>query len=49
VLAALPRVDRLAADVAHLTTPAGIPAAGAPRIEAWAQAHAATTRRLFSA
>ncbi|MCD9154866.1 urease accessory UreF family protein [Aeromicrobium duanguangcaii] len=49
VLAALPAVDRLAADVAHLTTPAGIPAAGAPRIEAWAQAHAATTRRLFSA
>ncbi|MBC9226608.1 urease accessory protein UreF [Aeromicrobium sp. 636] len=49
VLAALPRVDRLAADVAPLTTPAGIPAAGAPRIEAWAQAHAATTRRLFSA
>lgn len=49
VLAALPEVDRLAARVAHLTTPDGIPAAGAPRIEAWAQAHAATTRRLFSA
>ncbi|GAA3545374.1 urease accessory protein UreF [Aeromicrobium flavum] len=49
VLAALPAVDRLAADVAPLTTPGDIPAAGAPRIEAWAESHATTTRRLFSA
>lgn len=49
VLNALPAVDRLAADVASLTDPGAIPAAGAPQIESWAQAHAATTRRLFSA
>lgn len=49
VLAALPDVDDLARAVGGLTTPAAIPAAGAPRIEAWAEAHAATTRRLFSA
>lgn len=49
VLDALPAIDRLAADVAPLTEPAAVPAAGAPLIEAWAQAHAHTTRRLFSA
>lgn len=49
VLAALPAVDRLAAEVGPLTTPAAIPAAGAPLIEAWAELHASTTRRLFSA
>lgn len=49
VLAALPDVDLLAAEVAPLTSPAAIPTAGAPLIEAWAERHAATTRRLFSA
>ena len=45
----LPDVDALADEVADLTDPADIPATGAPQIEAWAQAHARTTRRLFSA
>ncbi len=49
VLDALTDVDRLAAEVAPLTTPDAIPAAGAPQIEAWAEAHAVSTRRLFSA
>jgi urease accessory protein len=47
--AALPAVEALARTVAPLTTPDDIPAAGAPQIEAWAEDHAATTRRLFSA
>jgi urease accessory protein len=47
--AALPAVEELARTVAPLTTPDDIPAAGAPQIEAWAEDHAATTRRLFSA
>jgi urease accessory protein len=46
---ALGDVEALAVEVAPLTTPGGIPAAGAPQIEAWAEAHAVTTRRLFSA
>lgn len=46
---ALPLVDQLAARVAGLTDPGDIPAPAAPRIEAWAEAHARTTRRLFSA
>lgn len=46
---ALPQVERLAAEVATLTDPADIPAAGAPQIEAWAESHAVATRRLFSA
>jgi urease accessory protein len=45
----LPEVDRLAADVAGLVLPSDIPATGAPEIEGWAQAHARTSRRLFSA
>lgn len=49
VLAALPAVEALATEVAALSEPAAIPAAGAPVIEAWAEAHARTTRRLFSA
>ncbi|MET0766760.1 MAG: urease accessory UreF family protein [Aeromicrobium sp.] len=49
VLDALPGVDRLATDVAPFNLPGAIPASGAPQIEAWAQAHARTTRRLFSA
>lgn len=49
VYEALPVVGRLADEVAALTVPADIPASGAPVIEAWAEAHARTTRRLFSA
>jgi len=49
VLDALPAVDRLAAEVAPLIEPGSIPAPGAPQIEAWAEAHAVATRRLFSA
>lgn len=49
VLDALPVVDRLAIETAPLTLPGSIPASGAPQIEAWAEAHAMTTRRLFSA
>lgn len=45
----LPAVDRMAAAVAPLTDPGQIPAAGAPLIEAWAEAHATTARRLFNA
>lgn len=46
---ALPAVDRLAIEVAGLNLPTQIPAAGAPQIETWAQAHAVSTRRLFNA
>jgi urease accessory protein len=45
----LPDIDALAAEVAELTSPDQIPATGSPLIEGWAQAHALTTRRLFSA
>lgn len=46
---ALPDVAALAAAVSDLTDPGQIPAVGCPQIEAWAQAHAVTTRRLFRA
>lgn len=46
---ALPDVEEMADGVAGLTEPDDIPAAGAPQLEAWAEAHARTTRRLFSA
>jgi len=49
VLDVLPTVDALAADVAPLSSPDAIPAVGSPQIEAWAQSHAVSTRRLFSA
>lgn len=49
VLAAAPAVDALAHDLAHLTDAADLPAAGAPLIEEWAEAHAHATERLFSA
>jgi urease accessory protein len=49
VLQALPWVDELADDVAHLIEPERIPASGAPQIEAWAEAHAVADRRLFNA
>ncbi|QIG43218.1 urease accessory protein UreF [Nocardioides anomalus] len=45
----LPDVDRLADVLSTLTATTDIPATGSPQIEAWAQAHALTTRRLFSA
>ncbi len=45
----LPDVDRLADALATLTATTDIPATGSPQIEGWAQAHARTTRRLFSA
>lgn len=46
---ALPEVGAMAATVGGLIDPDDIPAAGAPQLEAWAEAHARTTRRLFSA
>lgn len=46
---ALPAVAELAAGLADLHDAGRIPASAAPQIEAWAQAHAATSRRLFSA
>lgn len=45
----LPDIDRFAENVADLTEADDIPATGSPQIEGWAQAHARTTRRLFSA
>ncbi|SFK17513.1 urease accessory protein UreF [Cellulomonas sp. KH9] len=42
-----PDVADMARGVAHLTDPDDIPSAGAPMTDAWAQAHARTTRRLF--
>jgi urease accessory protein len=45
----LPDVDRLAEQVHPLTSTAEIPATGSPQIENWAQTHARSTRRLFSA
>lgn len=46
---ALPEVAAAAEDVAGLTDPRDIPATAAPQTEVWAQAHARSTRRLFSA
>jgi urease accessory protein len=46
---ALPQVALLAEDVARLTEPGCIPATSAPQIELWAEAHARSNRRLFSA
>lgn len=46
---ALPLVTEVADAVAHLVDPADIPATAAPQTELWAQAHAHSTRRLFSA
>jgi urease accessory protein len=45
----LPDIDRFADELAVLTEAGDIPATGSPQIEGWAQAHARTTRRLFSA
>jgi urease accessory protein len=49
VVEALPHVAAMTTGVAGLTDPDDLPATGNPLIEAWAQAHAATTRRLFHA
>ncbi|MBD5786652.1 urease accessory protein UreF [Cellulosimicrobium terreum] len=49
VVDAQPAIDALAHDVAHLTDPRAIPAHGAPLVEQWAEIHARTTERLFSA
>jgi len=49
LLHAGPDVERLVADVAHLTEPDGIPAGSAPLMEAWQHRHGAAPRRLFSA
>lgn len=46
---ALPAIAALAEEVADLGGPGQIPASAAPQIESWAQAHALTSRRLFSA
>ncbi|RZI79088.1 MAG: urease accessory protein UreF [Microbacterium sp.] len=46
---ALPGIAALAEEVADLREPDQVPATAAPQIETWAQAHALTTRRLFSA
>jgi urease accessory protein len=49
VVDALPAIEDLATSVSALTGPDQIPAAGAPLIEQYAESHATTTRRLFSA
>ncbi|GAA1535230.1 urease accessory protein UreF [Nocardioides humi] len=49
VAEALPGVAEVASAVADAELPSDIPACAAPQIEAWAQAHAVTTRRLFRA
>lgn len=45
----LPAAEEVVDAVSDLKDPVEIPALAAPQIEAWAQAHAATTRRLFRA
>ncbi|GAB4003963.1 urease accessory protein UreF [Nocardioides ultimimeridianus] len=49
VHSALPDIDALASAVADHRHPSDIPARAHPQIEAWAQAHALRSRRLFSA
>jgi urease accessory protein len=49
VLDLQPDVEALVLLLAGLTAPADVPASAAPLIEEWAQIHAITTRRLFSA
>lgn len=46
---ALPAVERMAGSVTGLTRCEQVPMTGNPTIEAWAQAHTRTTRRLFRA
>jgi urease accessory protein len=45
----LPDIDAFADELAAVTEADDIPATGSPQIEGWAQAHARTSRRLFSA
>jgi urease accessory protein len=49
VIDACAAVDPLISQLAALTSPDAIPAAGAPQAEAWTEAHAITNRRLFRA
>ncbi len=49
VVLAAQDIELVAVSVAGITSPGGVPASGAPHIEAWAQAHAVTPQRLFSA
>jgi urease accessory protein len=49
VLEACESVDHLVPLIAALTSPAAIPAVGAPQSEEWAEAHSLTTKRLFRA
>ncbi len=49
VVEALPGIAEVVAATAGVTEPGEIPALAVPQIEAWAQAHARTTRRLFRA
>jgi urease accessory protein len=49
VLDACAAAEPFVVDLASLTEPAAIPAAGAPQSEEWAQAHALLTQRLFRA
>lgn len=49
VLGLLPQVDALAETLAGIGDPSQIPAAGAPMLDQFAQAHAGQTRRLFHA
>jgi len=49
VVDAFPAISALVAATATLSDASDIPAPGAPQFEAWAQAHAVASRRLFSA
>lgn len=49
VIACAPRIELLVSETAVITGAGQIPACGAPMIELWAEAHARTTERLFSA
>jgi urease accessory protein len=49
VIEACASVDTFTPQLAALTSPEAIPAASAPQSEAWAEAHAASNRRLFRA
>lgn len=49
VVDALPGVEEVVAATAGIKDPSEVPAVAAPQIEAWAHAHARTTRRLFRA
>lgn len=49
VVASRDAIETLVAEVGDLTDAARIPASGAPLIEQWAESHARTDERLFSA